>query len=318
MRRFPAVVAAVSLFAIALTGCSSAASTNGSASCTREQSSSTAATDLVTVTGEGGSEPNIDVRTPVYTSQTEFVDIARGEEGPTLVSDTQAAILDFVLLDGVTGEVVATTEYASSGNQPAIVSSLYGALPGLEPALECATGGSRVVAVLASDDIAPDSAQSLGLGEDEALVAVVDVQKVYLAKAEGTEQFAEGRGLPTVVRAPNGQPGISFPDHDAAVPDAAVSEVVIRGDGAEVAADDSILVNYTSVDWDTREVQQTSWGAAPQALDMSTVPAEIADALVGQPVGSQVMLVVPSDPASGLEQSLIYIFDILGIDDFNA
>ncbi|MBB2976731.1 peptidylprolyl isomerase [Microbacterium endophyticum] len=235
-----------------------------------------------------------------------------------LVSATQAAILDFVLLDGTTGEIVASTSYAGSENAPDVVSTLYTALPGLESALECATGGSRVVVALANDDIAPDSAKSLGLSEDDTLVAVIDVQKVYLAKAQGTDKFAEGQGLPTVVRAPSGQPGVSFPDHDADVPDAAVSQVIIEGDGAEVTSDDSILVNYTSVDWDTREVQQTSWGSAPQALDMATVPDEITDALVGQPVGSQVMLVVPADTDSGLDQSLIYIFDILGVNDFTG
>ena len=174
------------------------------------------------------------------------------------------------------------------------LSDWTGAVPGLGDALECATEGSRVVAVIAPDDIDAGAASTIGLAEGDSAVAVVDVRKVYLPKADGRDQFVEGRGLPTVVRASDGTPGIMIPD--AAPPDEVVVQVLKKGDGEVVTGDDPVRVHYTGVTWAEKEVFDTSWGKEPVSLTVEGVVEGFGQALEGQTVGSQILV---GDPAGG-------------------
>ena len=71
------------------------------------------------------------------------------------------------------------------------------AVPAFETALKCATEGTRTVVALAPGDIEAQTAASLGLGEKDSAIAVVDVQKVYLPHAQGSlAGVAQYPGLP--------------------------------------------------------------------------------------------------------------------------
>ncbi len=113
------------------------------------------------------------------------------------------------------------------------------------------------------------------------------------------------------MRAPGGRPGIIVPDGDA--PTSQVVQVLKRGDGATVRQGDSVRVQLTSVDWATRQVKNTTWDSTAQSIDLSqtNVPASFSAALVGQTVGSQILLVTP---ASGANGAVVTVFDIVGID----
>jgi peptidylprolyl isomerase len=195
--------------------------------------------------------------------------------------------------------------------------------PEIGDALHCATEGSRVVVALPPGGVEAETAASNGLGKDDSSIAVIDLHKVYLSQADGSLVYNTGRGLPSVVRAPDGRPGVIIPDGEP--PAEVAMQTLKKGAGPVVTADDSVRVHYTGVLWDDRSVFETTWDGDPKSVtkDAEGVVPGFRKAIEGQTVGSQVMVVVPpeqgyGDKASGSvppNSTLVYVIDILGIDD---
>src|SRR5690606_30759611 len=118
------------------------------------------------------------------------------------------------------------------------------------------TGGSRVLSVVTPEDFGAQNLSGFGLDQDEPVIAVFDVTKTFPSKADGAPQYNDAAGMPTVVRAPDGRPGIIVPDSDA--PTDLVVQTLIKGDGEKVAEDDTLLVNYTGVTWAEKTVFDSS------------------------------------------------------------
>jgi peptidylprolyl isomerase len=318
VRRTPALLTATALLAVGLVGCSGASDASWDASCNPTLRGASAL-DVVDVSGSGTAEPTVQVRTPFHVEDTSTKVLERGD-GPAVEDDTQLLVLDITIHSGATGEQVIATPYSGDLSRVFSLAEWTQGFPGLARALQCATEGSRLVVGMAPDDLAEGAAQSLGLAADESAVAVVDLRKVYLPKADGADQFNESHGLPTVVRAPDGRPGIIVPD--ATPPEDVVVQVLKRGDGAEITADDTARAHVTGVVWDTGEVFDTTWDEQPREVSEQTLPAAVVEALEGKTVGSQVLVVVPPSEGFGDEQqgavpggsTLVYVADLLGID----
>ncbi|KIP95410.1 hypothetical protein RU09_01000 [Microbacterium sp. MEJ108Y] len=299
MRKTSAVLATLSLAVLTLTGCASAPSFAGDV-CDRAAASTPSIKDSVSVEGDLGEAPDVTVYSPVKADETSFADVITGE-GNTLTSTSQPMVLDIAFYGGESGEKLYESEFNGDPSRVHSISYWAERSAGLETVLECATGGSRIVAVLTPEDFGEANAEAFGLAKDENVVAIVDLQDVYLAHAEGASQFNDARGLPTVVRAPDGTPGVIIPDSDA--PTEAVTQTLIKGDGAKVEKDSTIVTNIMALGWDDKTVTSSSWGAEP-----NIGPA--AEELVGATVGSQLLVVVPE--ADGNPATAIVV-DILGI-----
>lgn len=312
--RASAALAAVSLTAAALVGCAQ----TGTTDCVRPAATSPALADLVSVSGPSGSDVQVPV--PFSASKAGFADLETGE-GTPLVSPAQVVSLDMTIVDGDTGTTVFTTADSPSGPGAFPFASWIEALPPLDEALTCAKAGSRVVVALAPDDITPQTAAALGITAGGSAVAVVDLQRVYLPHAQGALQFNVGNGLPSVVRAPDGRPGVTIPN--AAPPEEIVTQTLIKGDGPVVAADDTVRVQFTGLTWAERTVFQTTWDTEPAAVPLGSVIPAFADAVAGHTVGSQVMVVIPPDEGYGdapqqdipAGSTLVFVIDILGVDE---
>ncbi|HYP73970.1 MAG TPA: FKBP-type peptidyl-prolyl cis-trans isomerase, partial [Microbacterium sp.] len=130
----------------------------------------------------------------------------------------------------------------------------------------------------------------------------------------GQPQYNDRRGMPSVVLAPDGTPGVIVPD--VAPPSDLAVELLKKGDGAKVTDADTVRVQYTGVGWADREVISSSWedGASVAVAPGSTEP--FAAQLVGATVGSQLLIVIPSTSGDGgtASDASIYVVDILGID----
>nr|WP_241429195.1 FKBP-type peptidyl-prolyl cis-trans isomerase [Agrococcus sp. ARC_14] len=98
----------------------------------------------------------------------------------------------------------------------------------------------------------------------------------------------------------------------------------IEGTGEPVAEGDNVLVHYTGIVWETQEVFDSSWerGApTPMTIDDASLIPGFVDAVVGQPIGSQVVVSIPqelgyNDPATrpesiGEGEHLLFVIDIL-------
>lgn len=303
----------MSLAAVGLVGCTSAPV----ATC---PPSSSQTADLVDAPGTVGEAPtSASVRAPFRTETTTTSTLEQGS-GLEITSENQAALIDLTVLSGTTGKPTVSTRYSSDLTQVPTLAQLAETFPALPAALQCASEGSRVAVALAPGDIGEQAVAGLKLAEDESVVLLVDVRKVYLEKANGADQYNESLGLPTVVRAPDGRPGIIVPD--AKAPTEVVVQTIKRGDGAEVTGDVPVRVAYTGVLWDSKKVFDTSWDAEPVSLTLDAVVPGFAQGLQGQTVGSQVLIVVPPDQGYGEKaqgaipagSTLVFVVDILGLD----
>lgn len=319
MRKTPAFLAILGLSAAALVGCS----TTAADSCARVTDTDPAVTDLVNVDGEFGAAPDVEVFTPFHVDELAWSDLSTGE-GEPITTPAQMVVLDMVVVNGATGETVVSTSYDESLASVFSMDRWIQTLPGLEDALQCAQEGERIVVALPAASINPQAATQIGLEADDSAVAVVDVRKVYLPKADGADQFTDSNGLPSVVRAPDGRPGVVIPDSPA--PTELSVQTLKRGNGPVVTGDQPVRVHYTGLVWDTREVFQTTWDTEPASLTLDAVVPGFAAALEGQTVGSQVLVVIPPDQGYGdtaqgpipAGSTLVFVIDILGLDPLPA
>lgn len=306
MRKIPAVFAVLGLTAVGLAGCAIPAPTQA---CPRPAPADSAVTDLVTVTGEVGAKPTVSVPTPFHADEVAYEDLVTGT-GPALDSNGQLMVVDITIVGGTPEATPVDTGYTGDLSLVGTFDGWTTTIPAFETALECATEGSRIVVAIPPGGIEAETAASLGIAEDESAVAVVDLQKVYLSRATGSLVYNDALGLPTVVRAPDGRPGVIVPDN--AAPEDLVVQTLIKGDGPEVTGDQAVFVAYTSVDWADRTVIKTTWDANPEAVSFGTDAPAFAEALEGATVGSQLLVVLP--PAEGEEGSTeVYVIDILGL-----
>lgn len=293
---------ALGIVASALTGCSSAPG----ADCSTALPSG-AASELVSATGKIGSRPEITLPTPVDTasSQRSILTEGSGEK----VHSGQVIEVQYTILNGKTGEVMQKSTYDKT-TYPLALASADSDNSALSRGLQCAPVGSRVAVVLS-----PEDTDNSG-GNTVSGVFVLDVLKAYLPAANGAVRPSVS-GFPTVVLAPSGQPGITISSGSA--PTAARSETLKTGDGAEVKANSQVILHYTAVGWDNKNVVMSTWqNGTPDIVDVGTgqsavnqaLPADVLKPLVGQKVGTQLVIEAPE---SGDIPAAAWVVDILGV-----
>jgi peptidylprolyl isomerase len=303
-----------------LAACSPAATTeenaNG-ASDSCEVTASGSLSDAVSVSDDFGTKPTVEIDSPITATETERTVVVEGD-GDVAQSGSQVSV-NFVLYNGTSGEELSATEYGETGAQTFVVDEAQ-FLVGLVKTLECSTVGSRVVGVVPpADSWGETGSEDLGVDPADTIVFVADIVSVVtvLDRADGEDQPAED-GFPTVTLADDGTPTVTIPDETAPT-DLKIS-VLKKGDGAEVADGASVTVHYQGINWDTKEIFDQSWGGQPATFLTTGVVEGFGQALVGQTVGSQVLVVIP--PALGYGeagtsdnelagQTLVFVIDIL-------
>lgn len=281
----------------------------------------------VEATGSFGSQPEVEFPTPLQTDGAQQAVIDAGEGDPI----ARGQIVDFQvsLFNGENGELITASAY---DDEEAPLRRTAGAeLDLLAEAVQCAQVGSRIAVtgtiadVFGADTLDP----SLGLGNDDAVVMVLDVQAAYLGRATGIPQLGAS-GIPAVVTTPDGIPGVTIPNEEP--PTELRSHTLVLGQGPAIEEGDRAVVHYTGLLWSTRTVFDSSWDrGAPATLtitsfdnDPNGVVPGLAEGLVGRTVGSQVIVVIPPElgyptgqaPATIPDGStMVFVVDILGIED---
>ena len=320
MRKLPSLLAVLGVSTLVLAGCAGSTSVPFGDGCDSLAGTDPAVTKLITVSGELGTEPDVSVFSPLMTDKTVHAVVEAGT-GRQIVDENQLTQLDMVLYSGATGErLVATAFGDDSAAAPMPLTSWAESFDGLRKGLMCATEGSRISIAMTTDDVSGGAGiDGLGIAPGEAVIAVVDVRTVLRAKADGAPQFVAGHGLPDVVLAEDGQPGVIIPNAEA--PTELVTETLKLGDGPVVKAGDTVFVQYTGLTWDEKKVFDSSWGGPATALSLDKVVPGFAQALEGQTVGSQVLAVIPPELGYGdqvngkipANATLVFVIDILGI-----
>lgn len=258
------------------------------------------AVEAVTVSGEVGEVSEAEFEVPLEIDELQRTVVTEGEGDPVEVGDY--VNYAFTAFDAETGEVLGDLGYADTLVLPQPISpdSIIGQIAG------CASPGSRFVAAFPATDT--------NSGE----IYVFDILGVTPTAAWGAEQDPVD-GMPTVTLDEDGQPSVEIPDADA--PDELQVAVLKEGDGEPVAAGDTTLLQYYGVDWSTGESFDSSWAnGAPYSNPGNQYVEGFSEAIEGQPVGSQVLVVIPPALAYGEEgesdhalagQTLVFVVDIL-------
>ncbi|MEV1129621.1 FKBP-type peptidyl-prolyl cis-trans isomerase [Agromyces sp. NPDC049794] len=310
MRSSFALIATAGLVAVALAGCATAPGPEATAG----QSS-----DVVNVKGDFGEKPRVDFPTPLVPGETQCTEIIAGEGEH--VQEGQQALIGLAVYNGTTGDELQTAGFGDE--DPLAITYAPDALPGLNKALSCAQVGSRVVAVVPEEDAFGDQGNpSIGIEPGDSIVFVIDVEKVFLSRANGSVRLTRDE-FPAVVLAPDGRPGITVPKSNP--PEELEVEVLKQGVGEKVEDGDSVVVHYTGVLWDDNSVFDSSWETGRPATfvvgEEGNVIPGMSEALVGQTVGSQVGIIVPPSEGYGDEgnakipggSTLFFVVDILGV-----
>jgi peptidylprolyl isomerase len=320
LKKSLALIVAVAAL-VSLSGCSASNSAdavfNGVKQVCKDYVTGSSA-DSIKVEGAKGEVPTVSFATPLVSKGVETKVISEGT-GPKITGD-QLAEFEFVGVNAGTGKVFQATKF--DGTDAVSQYLKAGGSPDFCAALAGVREGSRV-AVLFPAKIAHQNQgiADLEIGPNDGIVFMFDITRVFLPYAVGDEQPAQS-GMPTVVRATSGQPGVTIPKTDA--PKELKVSTLIQGRGAEVKADQTVEVHYSGFLWKDGSQFDSSWQNG-QPVDFPLTKGSLIDgfleALIGQKVGSQVLAVIPPDKGYGNQENgaipagstLVFVIDILGI-----
>jgi peptidylprolyl isomerase len=311
MFRIASMAAAAIVLAASLTGCSPS-----DANCIPSGDASKA----VTTSGAFDSAPTVSF-TKGLTAKTTERSVAIQGNGAQ-VADGDTVKIEYTLYNGTTGTQIEKSKYIAGQETSYPVNTKSTQFVGLAKAINCTAVGSRIVAVIPNAEGFGANASQAGLGANDTLVFVLDVVSVApkpLAEATG-KPVAPQAGFPDVVFT-KGNPTVTIPS--GPVPTKYAIETLIQGDGATVAEGATVTVNYEGVDWNSGVVFDSSFDRGqPASFPTTGVIQGFHDALVGQKVGSRVVVIIPSnlgygDKGSGDKikggDTIVFVVDILGV-----
>ena len=312
MRRIAVISALPLLAAVALAGC------GGS-------SSNSSATPSVTVSGTFGKAPAVNIPAEKADAKLTVKTLVHGNGQALARTDAFLGNYAIYLWSGTSHKLLQST--FKTGGKPTLFAGTL--LPGLETALIGQKMGSRVLAVIPpKEGFGTSGDAQAGIKGTDTLVFVVDMIKDFAGNASATGQQVSngGAGLPTVTAGSAGTaPAIKVPSGKP--PTHLTTKVLIKGTGPTVAPGNTVVVQYVGAIWRNGYQFDSSWKRSqPFGFTIGASPSQVIkgwdQGLVGQTVGSRVMLVVP--PADGYGKTgspqahikgtdtLVFVVDILG------
>jgi hypothetical protein len=332
VRKFAAIVLAAA-FVASVAACSDLpAQVQG---CVPASSSGSAA--VAVKTGGKFGAPIASVPTPTKTTKPQ-THIVREGSGLELGPEDQA-LAQISVYNGTTGKLYQSTATAGKFTGTGALIPVGEKTVPIGHYLNCEKVGTRSVTVLTATQYfgSASAATSAQISPKTALVIVTDITHGYRGRATGALQPVQA-GFPSVVTSGNGTPGFTFDLQTA--PKTLRSEVLRKGDGQKLKAGDPVLLQVQGVQWTSPAATSTfdstwatkspryypltalapngdsSTGATVYSLDPGSVKS-----LVGQTVGSQILVVVPPKfgyPSGKAPQgyptgTLVFVYDILGV-----
>jgi peptidylprolyl isomerase len=318
MRRFLAIIAIPLLACVALAGCGSSKSSSSASSAS---AAATASNTAVTATGSFGKAPSVTIPKANPGSNLAVKTLIQGAGTALTRSDALAANFVLYFWQGTSSQLKANT-FTSN---PTVIGGTM--LPGLETALIGKKVGSRILAVIPpAQGYGTAGNSQLGITGSTTLVFVIDVLKAYpdTAGATGAQVSNGGGTLPTVSAKSGTAPTLTFPS--SSPPGALVTRTLVKGGGPKIAKGDYVIAQYAGFIWRTKKTFGSSWSSgSPFGFVIGATPEQVIPGwdkgLVGQTVGSRVMLSIP--PAQGYgstgaaqagikgSDTLVFVVDII-------
>jgi FKBP-type peptidyl-prolyl cis-trans isomerase len=309
MRRIVALFVVPLIAGLALVGCGSSAPPP--------------ANSTVTAKGTFGSTPKVTIPKEKASSTLAVKTLIQGKGATVTKADLFLSNFTIYVWSGKTNKLLDSTYSSSPQVLPASL------LPGIESAVTGKKLGSRILAVIPPKEGYGTSGNTqLGVTGSDTLVFVLDlIQKYDSGKvgATGTQSYSGGGTLPSVSAAKSA-PTITIPKGVTA-PKTLVSKTLIKGTGATVTKGQDVVAQYVGVNYRTGKVFDSSWSRSlPYSFKIGASPSEVIPGwdkgLVGQTVGSRVLLVIPPSDAYGSAgqsqagikgtDTLVFVVDIVG------
>jgi len=317
MRRLVAITVIPLLACLVIAGCGSSKPTSSASA----SASSGNANASVKVTGTFGATPVVTIPKLDADNKLTVKTVIQGT-GPTVTkSDSMAANFVLYFWQGKSSSLKANT-FTSN---PTVIGGTM--LPGLETALIGQKVGSRVLAVIPpADGYGTAGNSELGITGSTTLVFVIDVIKSYsdTASASGTQESNGGGTLPAVSAHPGSAPTVTIPSSKP--PTTLVSKTLIKGNGPKLVKGQFVVAQYTGYIWRTGKVFDSSWSSgSPFGFVFQASPEQVISGwdsgLVGQTVGSRVLLIIPPKDGYGSSgaseagitgtDTLVFVVDII-------
>jgi FKBP-type peptidyl-prolyl cis-trans isomerase len=286
-------------------------------------SSSSSGNPAVTVSGAFDQNPSIKIPAQKAGSGLTVKTLIHGT-GPVLGRTDSFDVNYAIYIWSGTAHRLAQSSFTA--HRPTLFAGRL--LPGLETALIGQKMGSRVLAVIPpKQGFGKSGNPQAGVKGSDTLVFVVDMLKDFKANASatGTTESSGGKGLPTVTAAAGAAPTIKMPSGKP--PATLVTKTLVKGTGPVVTKGQLLVVQYVGAIWNTGKVFDASWNRhQPFGFTIGANPSQVIagwdKGLVGQTVGSRVMLVIPpadgygkaGSPQAGIKgtDTLVFVVDILG------
>ncbi len=271
--------------------------------------------DSVTVTGDVGTVPEVewDGRLNVEEQETEVVVEGEGSE----IKDGDEVLTQIWIGNGYTQQPA----YDTYSTQAQPVELTKDTTKPLIAALEGHTIGSRVmVATTAEDAFGEQGNPTLGIGNKDTVLFIVDSMDVVREKPEGTETPLPS-WMPTLIEKDGVITGWDF--SKAADPDGELHVLpMITGDGPKVEKGDTIVTRYLGQVFDAEKPFDESYSKEdPVVFAIDGLVKGWQQGLIGKPAGSRIAIVVPPELGYGKEgnkdanikgtDTLYFVLDIL-------
>jgi len=268
----------------------------------------------VSVSGDFGAEPDVAFEGDLTVTTTQRAVVIEGTGDATEEGDVMNVA--FTVINATTGTTIDAYGYDEDQNAQFTADTAV-QLEGIARSVACLPVGTRVASVVPpAEGFGPNGSPDLGIGADDMLIFVIDIESVVPTRAWGVDQPAP-EGLPPVTLDASGVPSIRIPAGDAPA-DLRIG-VLKLGDGPVVGDADTVTIQYHGVKWSDGSVFDQSW-PSPTSFSVQGVVKGFSAALIGQTVGSQVIVSMPpslgygeagtsTHPLAG--ETLVFVIDIL-------
>ena len=322
-------IGAVAVSALVLAGCAAddVPGEDGSSPLVDGCAPSGQTVENIVVSDNRSGEPDVEYQAPVVVATTERLVIIEGDG--EVVKDLDQVLISYALYNGGSGEMLGATGYEGQDPAPFLVDLSAPMLEGVSYTLLCTTVGSRVVGVIpAHQAYGLEGAPQFGLEPGEPMIFVADVQGIQPPPDPPLERLTGAlketpEGFPEVTYAMSGQPTVNVDTSE--VPRDFQMFRVIDGTGQEVNPGATVVVHYHGVNLNTGLEFDASWNRGePATFPTSGVIPGFRDGLVGQKVGSRVLIIIPpalgygpsggtGDGKIGPDDTIFFVVDILGV-----
>lgn len=250
---------------------------------------------------DGATVPALELaQTPLVVGKTSIQELEPGEGEATKAG--QDVELRYLAVNGTTGEEIISTfptdeTVTMSLSNPNLLPGFLSSLEGTKP------GQSFIIAMAPEDAFGAAGSSQLGVGPNDTVIFYIEVvgASTPLTQAEG-EEVPPVDGLPTVEADGTTPATITIPEGKEP-PSELVVQPLIKGEGPEIQAGQTVKMQYTGVQWSDGSQFDTSLQEGRQAFQTVLGAGQVIqgwdEGLIGQTVGSRVLLVIPPGMAYG-------------------